>query len=109
MTFTDDEAADGKRDMIALVRAYHNDDQAGIEAILGGAGKRELEAILSAYMGTFSDLLIRLTIAQSLIEDERLRTFTQTVDYDTMTGDPAIHAAVERNIVGIQADVLRGG
>jgi hypothetical protein len=104
----DSGAADGTRDMLALIRARHEGDQEGIDAILGTAGEAELRAIAATFTASFGDLLIRLTVAASLIEDDHMRMFALTTGTDVMNSDPDIHAEVARNIAAYQATFVTG-
>jgi hypothetical protein len=109
MDYTDDEIADAARDMIALVRADLDDDKAGIEAIIGGASDRELGAVLRTFAGSFSDLMIRLTVATGLIQDEQVVAVIARADRDTLAANPGIREAVHGNIEAIQAGIIGSG
>jgi hypothetical protein len=45
MDYTGDEIADAARDVMALVRALHNDDSDGAGAVISGMEERQLQAV----------------------------------------------------------------
>lgn len=107
MDYTPDEASDGARDMIALIRARHNDDAQGIAAILDGAGERGLRAITETYIGAYGELLLRLQAAAAAIEDEETSGFILTADTGQLLDRyPGLHAALEQNIASVQAETV---
>lgn len=107
----EDEIADARRDIAALLRASLDGKQGDIDAILDGAGDRGTRGIAETLLGLASDSIVRLTVAVGLIADENEETWKAIATMDTgiLTGEPDIRQAVEANIVRVQGEIIDEG
>jgi len=96
--WTEDEVTDAGRDVAAMLRAQLDSRHDDIDAILDGAGDRGTRAIAATFLGMAADLLVRLTVAVSVIEDPQMLQAVTGTDTADLMAQPDIRQAVEENV-----------
>lgn len=106
MDFTDDELADARRDIAALLRARNDGEPEREDAILTTAGERGLAAIAKTLLDSHHDELLRLHVAAAVMTaDQCARVFGP--DPRDLASDLALRARVAKSIADMHDDVLR--
>ena len=108
MNTMEDRKDEAARTMLALVRAALNDDEEGMQALVADASERELRAVALVFAGALLDMIVRLSIAHSVLGEDEGVFLRDGTGVDAVLADPAARAAVEQNIAATQARLIGG-
>ena len=105
MDYTADEGSDALRDMMALLRAQHEDDAEAADAILNGAGERGLQVLAESLAHAFYGMLAQRTFAISMLPKDKVAIMNTTPIEDILS-DPQLREAVRVSLATYQSGVL---
>ena len=99
--FTEDELADARRGMMALLRACHDGDHQGTDALLRRTS-RELRALVETFQVALYGALVQRAYAYTLLPEDK-RALVDNTPLQEIVTDPQAREGIGRGIESLQA------